>query len=114
MRTPSFLSCLLLGAALSAPGARAATLAIEGCDHLPRKKIDAAISLPDKPSEISAEDWEDWVDVAAVSLTDLYGEIGYLDAAVKVERTDKGAAEERVTIHVREGEKYRFGAVAVV
>ena len=63
----------------------AAPLSVDGNDNLSRKKIEAALSIPEKPREMSPEDWEDWVDEAAGVITELYGETGYLDAAVKID-----------------------------
>ncbi|MDB5047630.1 MAG: outer membrane protein family [Fibrobacteres bacterium] len=95
----------------------AAPVVYEGNDHLSRKKLDAVLSAPDKPKELSPEDWEDWVDEAAASITDLYGETGYLDAAVKVDAPGLDSAkadDNRIRIHIREGDRYRFGKVAIV
>ncbi len=113
---------VLLLATLPAALPWAADLSVDGNDQLSRRKIEAAISLPEKPSTLSTEDWEDWVDDVAGSITDLYGQIGYLDAAVKVERSsdDSAAAgarankEESVRVRVREGQRYVFGHVVVV
>jgi outer membrane protein assembly factor BamA len=107
------LAFLLLSAA-----ARATPLSVEGNDKISRKKIESALTLPDRPSALSAEEWEDWVDEAALSITDLYGELGYLDAAVKVERAGADSAQvepqdDRLRILIREGERYRFGAVSI-
>jgi outer membrane protein assembly factor BamA len=104
--------------ALLAVAAQAATLWLDGNDHISRKKIESALTLPDRPSALSAEDWEDWVDDAALSISDLYGEMGYLDAAVKVERAGADSAAVRpqddgIRIRIREGERYRFGTVTV-
>jgi outer membrane protein assembly factor BamA len=104
---------------LAAAGAAwaAAPLSVDGNDNLSRKKIEAALSIPEKPREMSPEDWEDWVDEAAGAVTELYGETGYLDAAVKIDSagsdTGKGGDPDRIRIHVREGERYRFGNVAI-
>ena len=113
-----FLVPLILSPLLSAAPARSATLLLDGNEHLPRRKLESALSLPDHPSALSPEDWEDWVDDAALSITDLYGEIGYLDAAVKIERAGEDSAkikpeDDRVRIRVREGERYRFGSVTI-
>lgn len=91
---------------------------MEGNGQFSRKKIESVLTLPDRPSSLSAEEWEDWVDDAALSITDLYAEIGYLDAAVKVERAGTDSArlspqEDRLRIQIREGERYRFGTVAI-
>ncbi len=115
----------------------AAPLVLDGNGNLSRKKIDAAVTAPDNPRQLSQEDWEDWVDDAAAAITDLYGEIGYLDAAVKVDPpgadTGKGGLgpgglgpggpgpagqgsggdPDRIRIHIREGLRYRFGKVTV-
>lgn len=104
--------------ALLAAGAHAAALSLDGNDHISRRKIESALTLPDRPSALSPEDWEDWVDDAALSITDLYGEGGYLDAAVKVERAGDDSAkvrpqDDRVRIRIREGVRYRFGNVTV-
>jgi outer membrane protein assembly factor BamA len=98
--------------------ARAVPLSVEGNDRFSRRKIESALTLPDRPSALSAEEWEDWVDEAALSITDLYGEQGYLDAAVKVERAGTDtfqvkAQDDRLRILIREGERYRFGAVSI-
>jgi outer membrane protein insertion porin family len=95
----------------------AAPMEFDGNDHLARKKIDAVLSAPEDPGRLSQEDWADWVDEAAEAITDLYGEIGYLDAAVKadVSAGDSGKpGEGRIVIQIREGERYRFGDVAIV
>ena len=97
--------------------AHAASILYDGNDHLSRKKIDAVLSAPDKPKEMSQEDWEDWVDEAAGAITDLYGEIGYLDAAVKADPPGSDGAkgdEGRIRVHIREGERYKIGTVAIV
>ncbi|HKP95806.1 MAG TPA: BamA/TamA family outer membrane protein [Fibrobacteria bacterium] len=102
---------------LSAAAWSAAPVVFEGNEHLSRKKMDAVLTAPDKPRELSGEDWEDWVDEAAGAIVDLYGEIGYLDAAVKVDAPgwDGGQADDdRIRINIREGERYRFGNVAIV
>ncbi|MEO6096343.1 MAG: BamA/TamA family outer membrane protein [Fibrobacteria bacterium] len=105
----------------------AAPLTIDGNDNLSRKKLDAVLSVPDKPSEMSKEGWEDWVDETAEAITDLYGEIGYLDAAIKIDpiasdtgeaagrpaSRSKGPEPDRIRIHVREGARYRIGKVTV-
>ena len=96
----------------------AAPLDLDGNDHLSRKKIETAVSMPDRPAALGPEDWEDWVDDAALSITDLYAESGYLDAAVKAERAGTDSAQvrpqdDRVRILIREGIRYRFGRVAV-
>lgn len=107
--------CLL---ACAAWPAWAAPLSLEGNAHLPRKKIESALSLPERPSSLSEEDWGDWVDETALAITGLYGEIGYLDAAVKVERAGADSSlvppgKDAVSIHVQEGDQYRFGRVAI-
>ncbi len=92
-------------------------MVFEGNIHLARKKMDAVLSAPENPKGMSREDWDDWVDETASAITDLYGEIGYLDAAVKVDAPgwDSAKAEDnRVRIHVREGDRYRFGSVAIL
>lgn len=113
----AFLPVLALLAAL-ANRPLAAPLELEGNDNLGRKKIDAAVTPPEHPDSLSAEDWEDWVDDAAASITDLYGEIGYLDAAVKAERgadsAQGGPGPDRVRIRIREGKRYAFGQVAII
>jgi outer membrane protein assembly factor BamA len=101
-----------------AAAARATPLSVEGNENISRKKIESALTLPERPSALGAEDWEDWVDDAALSITDLYAEIGYLDAAVKVERAGSDsfqvkAQDDRLRILVREGQRYLFGSVSV-
>jgi outer membrane protein insertion porin family len=95
----------------------AALLQFEGDDHLPRRKIEAAMALPDKPLAMSDEDWEDWQDEAVDALSDAYQEIGYFDAAFRFERRPgEGAksADGIVKVTLREGPRYRFGRVTVV
>ncbi|MEO7427692.1 MAG: BamA/TamA family outer membrane protein [Fibrobacteria bacterium] len=101
----------------AAPCASAVGILFEGNAHLSRKKMDAVVSAPENPEGMSGEDWEDWVDETASAITDLYGESGYLDAAIKIEApgwdtTD--AKDARIRISVREGERYRFGSVSIV
>jgi outer membrane protein assembly factor BamA len=103
---------------LLAAAARATPVSVEGNAHVSRKKIESALTLPDRPSALTAEEWEDWVDDAALSITDLYGEIGYLDAAIKVERAGIDSAQvrpqdDRLRILIREGQRYLFGTVSV-
>jgi outer membrane protein assembly factor BamA len=103
---------------LWARAAYGASVLLDGNDNISRKKIESALTLPDRPSALSQEDWEDWVDDAALSVTDLYGDLGYMDAAVKVERIAADSAnvkpqDDRIRIGIREGVRYRFGAVRV-
>jgi outer membrane protein assembly factor BamA len=112
---PLFCSLIL---AIRAFAWSAAPIALDGNEHLSRRKIEAVLAPPEKPREMSPEDWEDWVDEAAGAITEIYGEIGYLDAAVKIEppRTDTAVEKDpdRIRIFIREGERYSFGAVAVI
>src|SRR5690606_1541856 len=93
----------------------ASGLDLQGGDKLPRRKIESALMLQDNPGGMSREDWEDWADEAAAVITDLYADMGYLDAAVKIDRTGKedGGKESEPRIRIREGEQYRFGRVDV-
>ncbi|MDB5106988.1 MAG: outer membrane protein family [Fibrobacteres bacterium] len=115
----SFRMIIALLSILAFPffAAAAAPTSVDGNDNISKKKIDAVLTVPDKPRELSAEDWEDWVDEAASAITDLYGDAGYLDAAIKIDPpgsdTGKGGDPDRVRIHVREGARYTFGKVAV-
>lgn len=96
----------------------AAPITLDGNEHLSRRKLEAVLSAPEKPREMSPEDWEDWVDEAAGAITEIYGEIGYLDAAVKIQppRTDTavGKDPDRIRVFIREGARYRFGVVTVL
>ncbi len=105
---------ILAGLGLAIASSHAATLTFAGNDHLPRKKIDAVVSPPDHPAALSAEEWDDWVDDATLSLSDLYGESGYLDAAFKVAQPQRGGLDsDHVALIIREGRRYAFGSVTV-
>lgn len=95
----------------------AAQFRMEGADNLSRKKIESVLTLPENPRELSVEDWEDWVDESAAAITDLYADIGYLDAAVKFDRPepDSGkSGDPGILVQIREGSRYAFGKVSVV
>ncbi len=104
----------------------ATILVVEGNLNLSRRKIEAAISLPENPRELSESSWAEWSDEVATSLSDLYSEIGYLDAAFRVnpiletdanghivELKGKTDADFRIRLQILEGVQYRFGAVVL-
>ena len=82
----------------------------------PRRKIESALDLPERPREMDSTDWEVWGDDAAGLLSDLYGETGYFDAAFRFVLGDSAAGGKdnfRIKVLVREGSRYKFGAVSV-
>jgi outer membrane protein assembly factor BamA len=102
---------LLLGAA---PSAGEVQIAVSGNEEIPRRRIEAALDIPERPWEMDESDWEAWTEDAAGLLSDLYRETGYFDAAFRFERTaEGGAGEPAIGIFVREGDRYRFGWVSV-
>lgn len=111
----------MLSICLCAIAVRAATvLDIEGNSHLSKKKIETVLSLPEKPKELSAEDWENWSDEAASSLSELYADDGYMDAAFRVAPPADSAANPAKTggdfhirLLIREGERYKYGNVSL-
>src|SRR5687767_1322922 len=95
----------------------AVPMSIDGNDQVGRKRIETAMDLPEQILGYSEDEWEAWTEEAALSLSDLYRETGYLDAEFRLERLDssKSAKEGRpaIALHIREGTRYRFGRVAV-
>ena len=103
---------------LSAPARGEVDLEVEGNDKVPRRRIESALDLPERPREMDAADWEVWSEDAAGLLSELYGETGYFDAAFRfvVGESAGGAGEKgpfRIKVLVREGTRYRFGRVQV-
>ncbi len=92
-------------------------LDIDGNAHQSKKKIESALTLPDKPKEFSAEDWESWSDEVASALSDLYSDDGYMDASFRVvppaDSAAKGGGDIRIRLLIREGERYKYGSVAL-
>jgi outer membrane protein assembly factor BamA len=93
----------------------ATVLDIDGNAHLSRKKIEAVLSLPEKPKGFSEEDWEAWSDEVTSSLSDMYAEQGYLDVAFRVapvpDTNAPAGADFHIRLEIREGERYKFGYV---
>ena len=100
---------------MSAPAWAATILVVEGNHYLAKKKIDAAISLPDKPRELSVEEWEVWSDEVAPTLSDLYAEDGYLDATFQVAPVadSLGGSDFHIRLEINEGVRYKFGKVVL-
>lgn len=90
-------------------------LDVEGNDKISRRRIESALELPESPWEMDAADWEVWSEDAAGLLSDLYREQGFFDAAFRFEHGDSSSTREDfpIRVHVREGERYRFGRVSV-
>ena len=63
---------------------QALTFLIEGNSNISRKKIDAVISLPEEPEKFSDEDWELWTDDLVSTVSEVYAEQGFFDAAFRI------------------------------
>lgn len=103
--------------AAHSPRAAEASVAVtvEGAEQIPRRRVEAALDLPDHPRGMDETDWEVWHEDAAGLLSDLYREDGYFDAAFRFEH---GSAADTVgpypiKIFVQEGARYTFGRVTV-
>lgn len=109
------LAALLLSAASAA--AVQVDIVVEGNEEIPRRRIEAALDLPERPAEMDESDWEVWTEDAAGLLSDLYRETGWFDAAFRFQRPDSADRTEVpyvIKVQVREGIRYRFGPVAVL
>jgi outer membrane protein assembly factor BamA len=96
------------------------TLIVEGNRIYAKKKIEGAISVPEKPLSFSANDWEVWSDEVTASLSDLYSEDGYFDASFHIAPlSDSGLAvlgvdaNFQIRVQVDEGRRYSFGSVTI-
>lgn len=93
-------------------------LSISGNDHLSRKQIEANLSLPDHPVEFTDEDWSSWTEDAISLLSELYSVEGYLDVAFQIhpqrDTTIKSGDQYNIQFLIREGERYKFGAIRIL
>lgn len=114
----AWLAALLLVSSFPGAARGEVDLQVEGNDNLSRRKLEAALDLPERPLDMDASDWEVWEEDAVGLLSDLYLETGYFDAAFRFEHGDTAAGGKDkdfpIKILVREGVRYRFGRVDVI
>jgi outer membrane protein assembly factor BamA len=108
---PASAIAVLFGAVPSPGEVR---ITVSGNEEIPRRRIEAALDIPERPGDMDESEWEAWTEDAAGLLSDLYRETGYFDAAFRFEREGPGGSgPDAIGVFVREGERYRFGAVGV-